>query len=286
VARQAGKTAIAVRRKAAAKRLISGRAAADRGRSPQAAKVRISRKKKKQVHYKRMVAKQARDGSGDPSYMARGSGDPSYMARGSGDPSYIARGSGETSYVVERQKQKLARQDRELVERCMAGEPTAWSQMYERFHASLMTSIRAFLGRAGHDFHTIEEIAARVWYALIRNDFELLSRFNPARNCRLSTFLSMLAKSEARLLLRSEKRRKTREHAASKTEHDGQKPRQTQEAISEQEFLDTLTPAERTFYADVLVPGNDAAGQTQYTQQNLWQLRHRVRKKLERFLEG
>jgi hypothetical protein len=194
-------------------------------------------------------------------------------------------GTMDASCVVTRQRRKLATMDRELVDRCMAGEPNAWSLMYERFHASLMSSIRAFLGRAGHDFHTIEEIAARVWYALIRNDFELLSKFDAARNCRLSTFLSMLAKTEARLLIRSERRRKTREQAASKTEHDGHKPRQTGEVLSEQEFLSTLTPAERTFYADVLIGTDDAEAHAQYTQHNLWQLRHRVRKKLERFLE-
>jgi hypothetical protein len=229
------------------------------------------------------------DGSGDPYYGKLGSADLSNRnkprKRLVATQAKPPEGLGDPSYTVVRQKRKLATQDRELVDRCMSGEPNAWSLMYERFHVSLMSSIRAFLGRAGHDFHTIEEIAARVWYALIRDDFALLGKFDAARNCRLSTFLSMLAKTEARLLIRSERRRKSREQTASKSELNGQKPRQGGDVLSEQEFLSTLTPAERTFYADVLLRSEAAEGDLPYTQQNLWQLRHRVRKKLERFLE-
>jgi hypothetical protein len=173
-------------------------------------------------------------------------------------------------------------QDRQLVDRCLGGEARAWSQMYARFHNPLLASIRGFLGDAGEDFHLIDEISARVWYALVRNDFELLSRFDPTRGCRLSTFLSVLAKTEARLLLRAERRRKAREHLASRPEMEN--PPTCSSVISDTEFLATLSPAERLFFLDILVAtcGNSGG---QYTQQNVWQLRHRVRKKLKTFLE-
>ena len=57
---------------------------------------------------------------------------------------------------------------------------------------------------------------------------------------------------------------------------------------SDEEFLAILSPAERTFYLDILMPDSAAADSRQpqhnYSAENQWQLRHRVRKKLERFL--
>lgn len=178
----------------------------------------------------------------------------------------------------------LVIQDRILVDRCIGGEPSAWSQVYDRFHGSLLASIRAFLGRAGQDAHLVDEISARVWYSLVRNQFELLAKFDPARGCRLSTFLSVLGKSEARLLLRSERRRKTRECVASRPEiehPDGLGAG----ALADDDFLATLSPRERAYYLDILVAPGEVADDSSYSRQNQWQLRHRVRKKLEQFLE-
>ncbi len=173
-----------------------------------------------------------------------------------------------------------------LVERCLSGEVLAWSQIYRQFHDSLLAAIRNFLGRAGQDTDLVEEIAARVWYALIKNDFELLAKFDAARGCRLSTFLSVVAKSETRMLLRSERRRKNREQLASKSEVAGDRPTDAGDVLSDEEFLITLSRAEKSFYLSVLVgePDTRKKAEHSYSPQNLWQLRHRIRKKLERFL--
>ena len=178
----------------------------------------------------------------------------------------------------------LVAQDRVLVDRCVQGEPAAWSHMYERFHGSLLASIRAFLGKAGQDMHLVDEVSARVWYSLVRNQFELLAKFDPGRGCRLSTFLSVLGKSEARLLLRSERRRKTRECVASRSEVE-ESEAECGAVLSDDDFLATLSPRERAFYLEILVATCASPPDADYTQQNQWQLRHRVRKKLEQFLE-
>ncbi len=185
--------------------------------------------------------------------------------------------SGETANQIS----KLVRQDRELVEECLTGEPGAWSRMYGRFQGTLLASIRAFLGKAAQDFHLIDEISARVWYALVRNDFELLAKFDAARNCRFSTFLSVLAKTETRLLLRSERRRKLRELVASRPEVETPED----SLLTDGEFVATLSPAERMFFTEVLLSQYAPEAEAKYTQENLWQLRHRVRRKLEQFLE-
>jgi hypothetical protein len=175
-------------------------------------------------------------------------------------------------------------QDGKLVQQCLAHQPDAWSRMYARFHAPLVASIRAFLGPAGRDPYLTEEVAARVWYALVRDDFWLLARFDVRRGCRLSTFLSLIAKAQARLLLRSERRRRLRELTVAKSEIEEPSDGRL-DSLSGEEFVATLSPAERTFLVDVLVASSDCDARARYSNQNLWQLRRRVREKLLKFLE-
>jgi DNA-directed RNA polymerase specialized sigma24 family protein len=176
--------------------------------------------------------------------------------------------------------------DVRLVARCKRGEPVAWSEIYQSFHDRLQASIRPILGPMANDASLVDEIAARVWYALIRNDFELLGRFDPTRGCRLSTFLGVIAKHEARQLLRSERRRRTREQGASKVEATSPLAAREQEIASDEEFLATLTPSERAFYVEVVLAPADAIPAREYSKANAWQLTHRVREKLEDFLFG
>ena len=191
--------------------------------------------------------------------------------------------AGSTPSTAEKISRPVA-QDRELVDRCLAKDVGAWSQMYARFHGSLIASVRAFLGQAGRDAHLVEEIAARVWYALVRDDFWLLARFDVRRGCRLSTFLSLIAKAQARLLLRSERRRKSRELAVAREEVEP--PHNAGLfSLTGEEFIATLSPAEKRFLVDVLVATSDRDARERYTSQNLWQLRRRVREKLIKFLE-
>lgn len=183
---------------------------------------------------------------------------------------------------------ELVLADRQLVDACLSGETGAWSVLYLQFHDSLVVSIRSFLGRSACDGSLVDEIAARVWYALVRNDFELLARFDVTRGCRLSTFLSVLAKTEARLLLRSERRRRVREQAVSRREAPAKAGGPATESLSEEEFVATLSPAERDFYEVVLKSSLTEVRSpvSEYTPQNTWQLRHRVRKKLEKYLDN
>jgi len=174
--------------------------------------------------------------------------------------------------------------DRRLVDRCLAGDVSAWSALYAEFHDSLLAGIRAFLGRAGTDINLVDEIAARVWFALVKSESELLGKFDFRRGCRFSTFLSLVAKNEARLLLRSEKRRRRREQVASKLDLDPTLGNEFGVWQSEEEFVATLSPAERSFYFEVLMAREDSETSSEYSEQNKWQLRHRIRKKLERFM--
>lgn len=207
--------------------------------------------------------------------------------------------------------------DRQLIDRALAKEPGAWDDLYYRCHQPLLAAIRAIIGSRRLDPNLVDELAARVWYAVVREDGKLLDRFDPGRGCALTTYLALLAKDEASRLFRSEKRRRKRETAVATS--DKKLPAKSAPAtgstqITLAEFAATLTPAERTFYEEIIVPDGQADNGAETanvspkpgvngnvnghangspnghpngrSQANAWQLNHRVRRKLERFLTG
>lgn len=174
--------------------------------------------------------------------------------------------------------------DLHLVSRCIKGDAAAWSELYQRFHQHIQHSIRSVLGSMARDTSLVDEIGARIWYALVRNDCQLLGRFDVSRGCQLSTFLGVIAKHEAKQLLRSESRRRNREHVASRPDLClDQSGREINTAL-EEEFLAILTPSERKFYSDILVSDPNAVPAQEYSQSNAWQLTHRVKAKLTAYL--
>ncbi|MEX2561073.1 MAG: hypothetical protein WD403_14215 [Pirellulales bacterium] len=178
--------------------------------------------------------------------------------------------------------------DRDLVDRCRAGEVAAWEQLYRQCHPPLLIAIKVFLGRHGAGDDLAEEIAARVWYTLINDRGALLDRFDHRRGCRLTTFLAALAKKDVLRYLRSERRRQLREvssrgQAASRGELP--QPVEMDFDVALDEFLATLTLREREFCQDHLL-ANTADSLEKYTCSNRWQLQHRVRRKLWVFLNA
>ncbi|MEX2187371.1 MAG: hypothetical protein WD875_11270 [Pirellulales bacterium] len=195
--------------------------------------------------------------------------------------------------------------DRQLVDRALSGQPGAWDALYDRCHQPLLAAIRAIIANRAVDPNLIDELAARVWYAVVRDEGRLLDRFDPSRGCVLTTYLALLAKDEASRLFRSERRRRRRETAVATSEKKTPTKNQANPAAAQltlAEFAATLTPAEKTFYEEITVAGsqpkngqddkngtekaNGAAQSNGRSQANEWQLNHRVRRKLERFLTG
>ena len=176
------------------------------------------------------------------------------------------------------------RADGLLAKRCLAGEVAAWEELYAQCHEPLLVSIRIMLGPQSADASLVDEIAARVWYALVANDGELLSRYKPSRGARLITFMRARANSEMVRYIRAEVRRRKRELAAlrERPQYQGQDGAQPVNVLAE--FLGTLTPREQVFCSEHLLgEPSDAVGRT-YSTSNIWQLSHRIRRKLLRFL--
>ena len=80
-------------------------------------------------------------------------------------------------------------EDRALVDRCLEGDPGAWEELYRHCHPLLLSYIKILLGGGASDPNLVDEISARVWYALIEKGGRLLARYDSRRGARLITFL-------------------------------------------------------------------------------------------------
>jgi hypothetical protein len=174
--------------------------------------------------------------------------------------------------------------DRQLVDRCLAGEVAAWEEFYAQCHDPLCTAVRIMLGRFHGDPNLIDEIAARVWYALVANDGKLLAKYSPKRGARLITFMRAMAKDEICCHFRAEIRRRERELSAlcERPRRGGIDSEHTASGL--REFLSTLTPQEHDFCCEVLLAEPAPGGQASHSTANVWQLTHRLYEKLLHFL--
>ena len=142
--------------------------------------------------------------------------------------------------------------DSRLAKRCLAGEPAAWDEFYAQCHRPLLLLIEVMLDADHADSNRVDEIVARVWYALIENDGRLLARYDPQKGGRLITFLRTVAKTEVCRHFRREGRRQSCERIALRERPAHQRADDPQTTASLGEFLPTLTVGEREFYEDHL----------------------------------
>ncbi|MBN1588467.1 MAG: hypothetical protein JW888_03040 [Pirellulales bacterium] len=176
--------------------------------------------------------------------------------------------------------------DKVLVDRCLAGEVAAWEELYLQCHDSLLATIDAILGEGKSDRNLVDEIAARVWYALVANDGQRLSAYSPDRGARLITFMRTVARDELGRHFRAERRRRRREILAA-----WGKPRYRSAVASPPvllgEFMATLTPQERDFCADHLLGASatdSPSGGRMLSAVNIRQITHQVYRKFVRFM--
>ena len=137
--------------------------------------------------------------------------------------------------------------DAALIKRCIAGEVAAWEDLYGQCHTPLLRFIECMLGTLDCDPNLVDELAARVWYALVADDGELLAQFDARRGARLSTFMQGVARDLAGRYFRAERRRRSRERAASRVRRGYATRRSNEAELSLSEFRETLSPGEREF---------------------------------------
>jgi hypothetical protein len=183
---------------------------------------------------------------------------------------------------------KARETDALLAQRCIRGEVAAWEELYHRCHEPLCRGIGIRLGRLANDANLVDEIAARVWYALVDKDGERLLRYDPRRGAGILTFMKIIAREELSEHFRSEQRRLKHE-LNSLTHHKRAAALDRGESVatSLSEFLAKLSPLEQGFCSDYLLATGREDGDLphpSYSSANIWQLTRRVYKKFLRYL--
>jgi hypothetical protein len=196
----------------------------------------------------------------------------------------------ETPAIDERQDElnrlDLLEKDLVLARRCVAGEVKAWEEIHSQCNDSLVRIVRLLLRHQSSDENLADEITARVWYALVANDGELLTRYDPGRGARLITFMRAIARDEVRRHFRSERRRRVREDKACRDRLPHYSTEEDQVDVTLGEFLETLSPSEREFCGDYLLESpddDDRDPDREMSRANFWQKTHRVYARFVRF---
>jgi RNA polymerase sigma-70 factor (ECF subfamily) len=96
----------------------------------------------------------------------------------------------------------VARDDVELVERCIRREPGAWVEFVERFKGTVQALSRRYLKLNGYlpDEPELEDVVQEVFLSIVRRDFRLLRNYDPTYS--LKTYLGVIARTEVHRLLR------------------------------------------------------------------------------------
>lgn len=175
----------------------------------------------------------------------------------------------------------VMQKDLELVNRCLKGDLAGWREMFDCCQPQMMATVQSLLKSQGQNINLAEEIAARVWFALVSMNGNLLERFDAHRGCSITTFCNALARHELLEYWRTERRHRNRELIAAGQRPDFQRSDSDESRIVWVEFVDTLTKREREFLERVLVAPHNEPFQDTLSQANRWQLRSRVLSKLK-----
>jgi hypothetical protein len=178
-------------------------------------------------------------------------------------------------------------EDGRLVERCIRGEVAAWEELYCKCHEPLCTTVRIHLGRSGADAQLVDEMAARVWYALVDRDGKQLAKYNSRRGSIL-TYIRLIARKEVSRYFRSEQRRLKKE-LTGLVHRNRREMADRGESLSTLlgEFLSSLTPREREFCCEYLQISSDDLTERQehsFSSASIWQMTSRVYKKFLRYI--
>ncbi len=174
--------------------------------------------------------------------------------------------------------------DSALWARCLAGDEAAWDEFYQARTPELRRLVGCFLAANRRDAETIEEIVARVWYALVCDEARLFRRcFIEPCVCRCR-FLAGIVRNEVRRYVRceSERARHGRQFALGCAGCGESPPSSLEFGSLLNEFASTLNPKELDFLENYLL-GFPCSGDC-LSDANVWQRRHRLRMKARQFL--
>lgn len=190
------------------------------------------------------------------------------------------------AHLREALAKKRLEADAALVARCVAGDVAGWETLYRRYHSKLLVAIECMLGHPQRDPELVDELAARVWYALIDKDGELLAKFDIRRKARLGTFVKAVAREKVHRYIREERRRNRREVEMCRTRSYLRVTPPDESHATLSDFRETLTSGEKHFLDNRLseepATGADEPPDDE-SSPRIWQLTSRLRRKLLAF---
>jgi DNA-directed RNA polymerase specialized sigma24 family protein len=176
-----------------------------------------------------------------------------------------------------------AREDEALVVRCLRNDEHAWESLFELCHPRMLARICHLLGKRSTSLEMAQEIAAVVWVSIVADEGRVLRRYSAVEGARLTTYINGIAVKKALSYLRQSKRRQNCE-----TEYAGKNRNLlhvgTPSPLDFQDFVQHLTPKETVFFHSELNSSSKGTAASELSAENTWQLRHRIRRKLHRFL--
>jgi DNA-directed RNA polymerase specialized sigma24 family protein len=174
-------------------------------------------------------------------------------------------------------------EDEKLVLRCLRNDRQAWAVLFESCHPRILARLYSLLGRRDNSLEIAHDIAAQVWLSVISDEGRALRHFNAAAGTRLSTYLNGIAVKQGLSYLRKSRRRLRHEaeYFSSSVKRIDAAP---VTALDLRDFTQNLTPREAAYFCEELIPLEDGKATSRLSDQNSWQLRHRIRRKLLRFL--
>lgn len=178
---------------------------------------------------------------------------------------------------------RVLHEDEILVIRCLRNEGQAWTTLFEMCHSRIVARLCSLFGRSPTALEKANDVAAQVWLSVLAYEGRLLRRFDARAGARLTTYLNSIAVKIGLSHLRESRRRLRRESEYAAEFVKRIEVPQTS-LIEIEEFVGQLSPREATFYREHLLAADESFSTLTVSEQNSWQLRHRVRKKLLGFL--
>jgi DNA-directed RNA polymerase specialized sigma24 family protein len=175
--------------------------------------------------------------------------------------------------------------DELLVQHCQEGDEAAWRLLYRRYHAPLLRAIARQLHMTADNDDLAEEIAARVWCALVVRGGLRLRLFDPGRGT-LATYLAGLARQEIQEYYRSGPGRHLRREVPLDDARAADRAAAGPPGPLLDGFAATLTPQEVRYFHEGLLGHPPDPDARPLSPANRRKLKERVLRKLHAFLQA
>lgn len=165
--------------------------------------------------------------------------------------------------------------DDELIERCLAGDPSAWSALRQRHLADLAGYVRRLLQGQQNVSVRGQEIAEEVLESLLVPDKNRLLRYQPGQ-APFGAYLRVLALQAVQLDYRKNKRRKAAEGTLGEGDPADSGADDEATALFREDFIASLRPEDQAYCRHILLGEPDLTGSYKFSAAEGYEIRRRI----------